>query len=514
MMRKPIFKCVFVVMLVLFASSALAQVKVIPKVPTMPTKIQKIPKLVMPDLVIESFSINSSHGVSVGSNMEYPVSAVIKNIGNAAAQGPIYVVFQYYRPQTGQWECDRTKAHAIRINRTFNPNDRVTVSGKLIINKAIISDATLRVRAMVDSACFEEFPPQFGYIKEINENNNYSNEATLSGGYRPNVVSVNPNKAIKGVDVISLVGTGFGTQNPTRTVVVEREGTKVRAEVTNWFTGVIYFKIPQQAKNGPSYVYIADSSTLSPISSVMNVMVLERKAIAWDSLVDVFNLIGGAFQIRLHTWSGGSGYVNESKLIPPFGSEMPLEVPNVQFKTAVGHYRFLINDFNTFGPSSSQSGFEMSRQGCAANQVKLILRFESEGKELIGYYKVLGPAGKWRRTGAPDIQVDDAKVTVLFQFYDAGNGRLDYAAAASFDGRINASGKAWDDIIDFFMPDWDNKVKKEISRGVRQAINMPDVRQNVIDSLLMAIRMQLGLNANNVITKWQFDNSGIKVTFY
>lgn len=78
MMRKPIFKCVFVVMLVLFASSALAQVKVIPKVPTMPTKIQKIPKLVMPDLVIESFSINSSHGVSVGSNMEYPVSAVIK----------------------------------------------------------------------------------------------------------------------------------------------------------------------------------------------------------------------------------------------------------------------------------------------------------------------------------------------------------------------------------------------------------------------------------------------------
>ena len=64
------------------------------------------------------------------------------------------------------------------------------------------------------------------------------------------------------------------------------------------------------------------------------------------------------------------------------------------------------------------------------------------------------------------------------------------------------------------MPDWDNKVKKEISRGVRQAINMPDVRQNIIDSLLMAIRMQLGLNANNVITKWQFDNSGIKVTFY
>jgi len=514
-MRKLISRVVVGVMLVLVALPVFGQVKVVPKLPQVPAKIKELPKLAaMPDLVVEGFSINSSYGVSVGSEMEYPVSMTIKNVGKAPNQGPIYLTFQYYNDSTGRWDCDRTRAHAITVNRTLNPGQQVAISGKLRINKAIISDATLRVRVMVDSACFEEFPPENGYIMEVNENNNYSNEVNLSGGYRPNVVSISSNRVVKGEDTINISGTGFGKQNPMRTVVIENGGIKARALVTSWSPGVIYFKVPQEAKNGPSYVYIADSSTLSPLSPVMNVLVLERKNLAWNNLVDVFNLIGGAFQIRLHTWSGSSNYVNESKIIPPFGGEQPLEVPNVEFKTAVGHYRFLINDFKTFGPSSSQSGFEMSRQGCAPNQVKLILRFESEGKELIGYYKVLGPAGKWRRTGAPDIEVDDATITILFQFYDAGNGRLDYTAAASFNGRINASGKAWDDIMDFFMPDWDNKVKKEISKGVRQAINMPDVRQNIIDSLLMAIRMQLGLNANNVITSWQFDNTGIRVTFY
>lgn len=97
-----------------------------------PVNLKKIPKIVLPDLVVENFSVESQRMTEHGSQMHFPVNIRIGNIGNAVVDEPFYVVFEYFR-----------------------------------------------VRVIVDSAVFEEFPPQGGLIKESNEENNRNNKKTI-----------------------------------------------------------------------------------------------------------------------------------------------------------------------------------------------------------------------------------------------------------------------------------------------------------------------------------------------
>jgi len=513
------------IIICLFATDVLAkvQIKSPPKPPVQipvkpvkpPVNFKKIPQIVLPDLVIENFTVNAQAMTEDNSQMHFPVTVTIRNIGDAQVGNPFYIVFEYFRSNLNQWQPDRTRSNAIRVNMPIIPGHSVNIPGELKIGKVMGSDRDFRVRAVVDSLEFEEFPPEGGEISESNENNNVSSETTLSTPYVAQLTGIDRDSAVRGVDEIFITGTGLGEQSSERVLMIDGNGQTAQAEVTRWTPGGINFRIPGNFPTGDSRVYIAESATLQQLTSSQPVIVTERRPLKWVKFMDAFNLIGGAFSIRLHTWSGGSGYENVSEMTTLDNSApASLNVPKIQFKTDVGYYRFLVNDFKTLDINQSENAFSVDRQGCADNQMRLLIRFESQNKELIGYYKVLGPAGKWRRQGAPDIHVNNGLVTVRFQFFDPGTGSLGYNAAANFTGDISASGKAWNAILDLFMSDWDNKVRKQVNTGIRHAINSPDVKQSIIASFMEFIHFQLGLGQNDTIRKIDFTSDAIVITYY
>lgn len=504
------------------ADKALAQVKLPQK------SIQKLPQSAvrdlkgkvlpgLPDLVIKNLNINADSSHLNGRMIHYPVSAEVQNIGAAPVNKPFYIAFERALDGQGPWRLDRTKSSALKVNKVIAKGQTVSVTGHLRLDTLEISDRTVHVRAVVDSADFEEFPPADGFIKEANENNNTSNVVILQARFIPMLTRINKNSALRGIDEVMITGSGFGSSTSDYTVVVANGGRKIAAEIKHWAKGGVVFKVPAGAETGPSKVYIGDRNTLGRKSDKsLDLLVLRRKELAWSNLIDGFNLLfSGAFSIRLHTWTGKAKYQNFSEMTI-YGAKKarPVAVPLVQFKTKVGYYRFLVNDLKSLNYHANELGFSMNRDACADNQVRLVIRFESEGNELIGYYKVLGPAGKWRRTGAPDIQVNDAEVMILFQFTDAGGGKLDYKAAATFSGSVHASGSTWDSILDFFMDGWDNKVKRKVSTSVRQAVNTRKTRESICTSLVGSVRTLLGIGSSNTIRGFGFTSNGIQVVYY
>lgn len=521
-MRQRAARAIMVVGLVcLLAGLAEAQVKKLPQAPQkpdIPTGQVKIPTLAKrPDLVPENFSVNVDTTVMQGRRIWFPVTLTVKNTGSAPVDEDFYVGYEFIKGTQGNWTPDRNEDNTILVSQSVAPGQSVTVSGYLKIDTAILSDSTIQVRAAVDTLEFEEFPPEGGRIAEVNENNNFSNGVTIQGPYTPDVTGIDKTSAVKGMGMISLSGTGFGSPNPDRTVIIEKDSVKTAAVVNQWTEGVIIFRVPQSAPTGNSIVYIGDKNTLGQLSQKdKDLLVLDRRQVTWEKITEGFNTVfHGGFSIRLHTWSGSSTYENVSEM-KVLGNRDPVsvQVPRVQFKTDVGYYRFLVNDLNSFGLYSDEPGFSMNRDQCAPNQLRLVVRFESEGKELIGYYKVLGPAGKWRRTGAPDIEVNNAQLGVLFQFVDAGGGNLDYQAAVTFSGNVSASGNTWNKILNLFMSGWNTDLKREVQTSVRAAVNQKQTRDEITASLKNSILFLAGLGSNNTVTGYGFTNEGIQITYY
>ncbi|MFP4037371.1 MAG: hypothetical protein ACLFUE_07605 [Desulfobacteraceae bacterium] len=484
----------------------------------MPARSVEAPDLEpLPDLVIEDFDVRIYNDRQEGLTTKYPFTATIKNLGSEAVTEPFYVNFEHILGEEGSWWVNRTESRAIRINHEIGPSEELPLSHFVTLSTTEISDTPVQVRAVVDSAEFEEFPPAHGHILESNEDNNTSSAVLIPVRYRPIVTGINKTEAIKGLDEVMLTGMGLGTADPGRTVVMEKDGNKLGAEVRQWSQGGVVFRVPQTADTGLYQVYIGESSSFYPLSEESKfLMVFNRRELPWEQLMGGFNLfLTGAFSIRLHTWSGGSGYDNLSEMTV-FGEKEPvsLMVPLIQFKTNMGYYRFLLNEMNTLGLNDEELGFSLKREACADNQLRLVILFENEGKEMIGYYKVLGPAGKWRRTGAPDVHVNNARIEILFQFVDAGLGNMDYQAAVTFSGDVQASGSTWNTIIDLFMGGWDNNVKKKVATSVRQVINSEETRQKISQSLIGSIRLLAGLKKTDTIAGYDFTSEAIRVTYF
>lgn len=473
----------------------------------------------LPDLVIENFEINLAQMQHLGLTTRYPMQASVKNIGSTKVAEPFYVSFEYIMGEQGPWVINRTESRAIKIDQEIGPDQEISVTGFVILTTADISDTPVQIRAVVDSAEFQEFPPAHGNILESNEYNNTSNSVQIPGFYWPVVTGISKTEAIKGTDVVMLYGMGLGSAKPGRTVVLVKDDNMIAAEVSQWSDGGVLFKVPEDTPTGHYQVYIGEtglSSLLLRSDESESLLVLNRRELPWGKLVDGFNYVfTGYFSIRLHTWSGGSMYQNTSEMMV-YGHKdpVPIMVPLIQFKTSMGYYRFLVNDMNTLGFYDEDLGFSLNRDLCADNQLRLVILFEDQGKEMIGYYKVLGPAGKWRRTGAPDVHVNDARIEILFQFVDAGQGNLDYQAAVIFSGDVHASGSGWDNILDLFMSGWNSDVKENVRSSVRQAVNMQETRQNICQSLIQSIRFLAGLKQENIIFAYDFTSEGILVTYH
>jgi hypothetical protein len=369
-----------------------------------------------------------------------------------------------------------------------------------------VSERTLKLRALADFTCLSEFPTQNGDVAESNESNNFSNEVMLTGSYLPNLTSLNPEMCVKGSGDCRINGMSLGALQGNHTVVVERGARKTAVIIKSWADSQVHFTVPDGAETGESQVYLADSGTLNKVSNALSFKVAETTSLEWNKVLTNWDLFKWAFSLRFHTWSGGSAYSNQSELA--IFDTIPIDVPNVEINNSAGHYRFLFNDMK-----SAPSSIVLTKSNCTPSQLRLNVAFESDGTELIGYYKVLGPAGQWRRAGAPDIQINNGQLSVLFSLYFYA-GALNYNASATFDASVHASNSAADALMDFFLSNWNDDVRARISSGVRDGLMKPDVKTKVINHLTGVIRQLLPLPKSRTIVKMDFTTDGLNVTSY
>ena len=467
-----------------------------------------------PDIVLSGFAVTGTLQAQ-GNYLTATFQVNVRNAGAVKVPRAFSVTIQYADAVDPNWRGENNGDNCFPVTTLLDPGQTYLLTGWLKVLGSGASNRTIRLRALADYTCDTDIPSPNGVIAESNENNNFSNEVSLSSGYLPGLTSVSPAICVKGVDDCVVNGPTLGAEQNGHTVVVERDSKKTAVTIKSWTNAAVHFTIPIGAEVGTSWVYIAESGTLRRLSDPLTLTVAETKAMPWDDLLDSWGLFGALLSIRLHNWSGGSESDNQSVLnIPSTSSSSGLEaialnVPKVEFKTSVGHYRFLANDIK----SETLGGAVLTKAGCTANQVRLDIAFEGAGTELIGYYKVLGPAGVWRRAGAPDIEIDNGRLGIVFSFYNTG-GALNYTVSPAFEASVHASNSAADSLMDTFISNWNDNAKAAIASSVRDALMAADIKSRITQSLMDIIRKRLSLPENRTIRKIEFTNAAVKITSY
>lgn len=468
--------------------------------------VSRVPLLLRPDLVVSGFSVSRNAWKTEGMYATAPFWVTIRNAGNVQVPNPFYVTIQYATAGNPTWRGENDGNNCFRVTALLKPNQTYRFQGRLKVVSSLVSERMLKLRALADFTCLSEFPKPNGDVAESNESNNFSSEVILTGGYLPNLTSLKPEMCVKGSGDCCINGMSLGVQQGSHTVAVERGAQKTAVKIKSWADGQVHFTVPDGVEVGESQVYIAESGTLNKVSNALKLKVAETKTLEWNKLVTNWDLFKWAFSLRFHTWSGGSEYNNQSELV--IFDTMKIDVPKVELKNWAGHYRFLFNDMK-----SKPSGIALSKSNCTPSQLRLNVVFESTGRELIGYYKVLGPAGQWRRAGAPDIQINNGRLSVLFSFYFYA-GVLNYNANATFDASVRANNSAADALMDYFLSNWNDDVKTRIASGVRDGLMKPEIKTKIIDHLTGVIRQLLPLPKDRTIAGMEFTANAIKVTSY
>ena len=512
--KKPILRLMAVLITALFLIinlSAYQTVKSQVKQIKTQTKSTVDMKLVIPDLIVQDFWINKAAMKKQNNLFSVPFNVRIKNIGTGNVKNIFYLSFQK-RPfvegsNPNPWQGERDSLNCRKINNLLKKGESVLHAGILWIRNYEISDKTLEVRVMVDTGCNEEFPPSYGHVKELKENNNVSNSRVISKAYFPHITSIEPSNCVRNEDEVRISGTGFGSTQGNHVVKVRKSTDQVKAIIKSWHTGIIYFKVPSNCKLGNCKVSIADKSTMSRYSNEIGLRVIRKKVLAWNTIIDAWNIFKDYFKIHLNNKGSGANVNNTSYL--RLITQRPIALKKVEFSVAsLGSYRFLVKDMDT-----TEGGLQLTKSGCSANQLKLIASFESEGKEMKGYFKaVLG--GGWNDDLAPDIQVNNAKIYITFNFGSSQNVQLDFSLNVNFTGSVNASGSTWDKILDTFMGGWDTNVKDKIKSGVKQALEVSQNKNAILNDLNKLIKLLTGISSSNTIVEWEFKNNGIHISYF
>lgn len=500
--------------LIILSGYALGEQQVVP--PTQ--QLKKPPLVILPDLVLENLRIGERPLSSAGMYFFYSFRVTVKNIGTAPVDKPFQVAVQYFDPKQSKWMGENDKNNCFPVTRVLKPNESHALSNRVRFPQTLVTGQSLRVRALVDYACDMEFPPTHGQIAELNEDNNISNEVTIPASelYAPNLGSVSPKIAERGVDRVMLGGFGFGADPGDHTVIIQVGDNKVPIAAQSWSNGTIYFVVPASMRGGAHSVYIGEKESLKRVSNPLSITVLEKRVVRWDAIVTIWDLFKDNFNIRLNNWSERTRHeprnsswiqaIYDLKTLETRRTIIPLQM--VEISTPGGHYRFLVNDMRS-------TEINLGKEGCNANQLRLDVLFESQGTEMIGYYRVRGPAGEWRRTGAPDVEINNAKLSTFFTFsYSPGADSINYSTVTSFNADIHSTNPVWNNLLDLFMNGWDSRVKNEVAKQVNAELNSNDIRKVLRESLMTGIRTLAFGTTDRTITQIRFLNTGIEVTFY
>ncbi len=467
-------------------------------------------KILKPDIVLSGFQVSWSGSQVQGIYFTAPFKVTVRNTGLLKTSVPFYVALQYATAANPVFQGENTGDNCFPISALLSPNETYILQGTLKIISSNMAGQTTRLRALADVDCVNEFPSPNGKIDESQENNNYSNELSYSGGYLPNLGKVSPDLCIKGVTHCMLSGSSLAPQENKYTLVIEQYGVKMPIAVENWASSYIRFTLPETVNVGKNLLYIAEKATLNKVSNAVEFTVAGLSKVPWADILSPFQLTNPLFKLRLHNWSGNSSPQNQSLFTYPVSAnetkDMAVDLPETEMKNWAGYYRFMFNDM-----SSENFGFDFNRTSCNSNQFRLNIIFESNDIEMVGYYKVLGPAGEWRRAGAPDIHIDNGNLDNLFTLYYQ-NGTLNYFVKTSFTAEVKAANKVEDAFLDFFKASWNDDIRAKIAYEMQLKLGSEAMKPQIIDMIMQQVRGKLP--DSRTIIKIEFSQDALLVTNY
>ena len=468
--------------------------------------ITKPLQIAMADLVVSDFTLNHHALQKNGDVFTIPYQAVIRNNGNLQVNDPFYVQVQKFWENPAEWG-GTGRGNCFQVNSVIPADGSFTLNGTLILADYELSNQTIRMRVMADFGCNREFPPINGDIAESNEDNNMSDEQTVSGTFAPRAVRVAPETGTL-TATYQLIGLNFGSVQGTHAVRLRKGPLTTTAVISNWTSGIIWFELPQGLEPGNYYVSVADRTTLQPFSAEVPVLVTQEKVFLWDDLFLADDLFGlsSSVSVQLHTKSGMCGYNNIS-VASIFGSTDTLEIPKIQKTTDVGKYRWLVNHFNT-----REDGVSLNRApGNADNELAIRLEFESGGTELRGCFSPLG-INSFQDAGAPDVEINNGVLTATLVFH-FNNGNLDYEVRPAFSADIDPKHAGWEPLMDWAYSEWRSEIMEQVKAGVKQGLEEPGVRQLIAGDLMQLVQLNTG-TLGKTIHDIQFSRQGFHLFVY
>jgi hypothetical protein len=181
----------------------------------------------------------------------------------------------------------------------------------------------------------------------------------------------------------------------------------------------------------------------------------------------------------------------------------PLDIPLTQFKAKnYGKLRYLIRYLYCL---PDRERCTVTKDECDNNQLKLVIPFESDGVELKGYKRtnvIFGWGDKWNDRLAPDINVDNGKLTMKFNFF-FNNGQVNFSISdTKFGCKISAESGFAQELLDIINDHWEKDTKKRINSAIQNAVNSQNVQiqtANIwINSLLKSMLMSVQLTLKSV----------------
>ncbi len=476
-------------------------------------------ELPMADLIITELEVTQP-GSSKGDMIEFSFRAKVKNDGNRDIENNFYLTIEIKSEHEDRY--DRTHNYfkftplKAGLTRTYN--------GKFTLQKASVSGKTAKIRGWIDSGGTEEFPPQYMHVQERNENNNYSDIITIVGAYTPYITSVSIDNPVTRLTIrntksatnqeIYIAGQGFGKEQGEYDVALfpQSGGSVIKANIKSWHQGVIFFTIPKEVETGTHWIAIVNGNTMQRKSNQIGVTINHKGGTPWSEIVAYWELLNNA-KLIIHTRGSGSEYKNTSTL-KMLGNIDTIYVPKTEFKKKlIGRYRYLLQNF----ASKDTGGMMLSRKWNGGtlndNQLEMKIIFESGGVEAKGYFKSVVKGSNWNDGLAPDIDINNAKIGVIFNFKNVDR-KLDYTPYVRFSANVNAHDAAADWFMDLFMGNWDGQVRRKIQDGLATAMANSETRENIINSLMDFLYLLIaGFDKNDDIQNIEFEDGKILFTY-
>jgi len=507
-MRSICISCIVVIMLCMGSSLVFGQVN-----------IELEPVVILPNLVIKEFTLQDQ-GVQTGDQIKYKFRLKISNTGKVNITKPFYFTVQFKTENMSAFSMTDNHEKFMHLNAGQNHLMEKTFT----LNTQYVSGKTVQIRGFIDSGGDNEMPPAYRDIKESDENDNYSDVITINGAYKPHIVSIKPTFPVSGLKIatstkpanenVRIDGTGFGSTQGQHTVALFPIGDYANPKlvnIKNWSGGVINFTIPVTVESGRYVLAIIDKNTKQMKSNTLTVYVCVRRERPWSEVVSLWNELKNAFKLRMHTWGGKMIYDNQSTMTI-IGKPDTLDVDEIKLNRDTGRYRYYINDFNAKPGGISLHRLSLDGVRLLDNELRMQILFESQKLEVKGYFQALG-SSSWKDHGAPDIDIDNAKLSVILAF-DYKNQRLDYLTpSVYFNADIDAHDPATDAFMDFFAAEWERQIVREVRKEIGSAFTRGETKKSLCDSFLGFV-IDIGNLPKAQIVDVKFTKDNILVTYY